>query len=178
MTPIVVAFSSCRRDGDRGYAGRPDLGEYCAWNNPNRQAECPCNAATAAHLVPNSLPKQINAGLLNVGYAEDGPADGPAVMLLHGWPYDIYSFVDVAPLLASQGYRVIVPYVRGYGTTRFLSSDTLRNGQPSALAVDTVALRWTPSRSRKRSWPVSIGERGLATSSRCSGQNAARPLSR
>ena len=84
--------------------------------------------------------KQIDAGLLNVGYAEDGPADGPAVMLLHGWPYDIYSFVDVAPLLASQGYRVIVPYVRGYGTTRFLSSDTLRNGQPSALAVDTVAL--------------------------------------
>ncbi len=66
--------------------------------------------------------KQVNAGLLNVGYAEDGPADGPVVMLLHGWPYDIYSFVDVAPLLASKGYRVIVPYLRGYGTTRFLSS--------------------------------------------------------
>ena len=66
--------------------------------------------------------KQIDAGLLNVGYAEDGPADGPAVILLHGWPYDIYSFVDVAPLLASKGYRVIVPYLRGYGTTRFLSS--------------------------------------------------------
>ena len=84
--------------------------------------------------------KQIDAGLLNVGYAEAGPADGPAVILLHGWPYDIYSFVDVAPLLASAGYRVIVPYVRGYGTTRFLSSDTFRNGQPSAVALDTVAL--------------------------------------
>ena len=67
--------------------------------------------------------KQIDAGLLNVGYAEDGPPDGPAVILLHGWPYDIYSYVDVAPLLASKGYRVIVPYLRGYGTTSFLSSD-------------------------------------------------------
>ena len=76
--------------------------------------------------------KQIEAGVLNVGYAEAGPADGPAVILLHGWPYDIHSFVDVAPLLASAGYRVIVPYLRGYGTTRFLSSETPRNGQPSA----------------------------------------------
>ena len=84
--------------------------------------------------------KQIGAGVLNVGYAEAGPADGPPVLLLHGWPYDIYSYVDVAPLLASAGYRVIVPYLRGYGTTRFLSQDTARNGQPSALAVDTVAL--------------------------------------
>jgi len=83
--------------------------------------------------------KQIDAGLLNVGYAEAGPADGAPVLLLHGWPYDIYSFVDVAPLLASAGYRVIVPYLRGYGTTRFLSNDTVRNGQPSALASDTVA---------------------------------------
>ena len=83
--------------------------------------------------------KQIDAGLLNVGYAEMGPSGGPPVILLHGWPYDIHSFVDVAPLLASTGYRVIVPYVRGYGTTRFLSNDTLRNGQPSALAVDTIA---------------------------------------
>ena len=84
--------------------------------------------------------KQIDAGVLNVGYAEAGPANGPPVILLHGWPYDIYSFVDVAPLLASAGYRVIVPYVRGYGTTRFLSSDTFRNGQPSAVAVDLIAL--------------------------------------
>src|SRR3979490_1986132 len=72
--------------------------------------------------------KQIDAGLLNVGYAEAGPTNGPPVILLHGWPYDIYSFVDVSPLLASAGYRVIVPYVRGYGTTRFLSEATFRNG--------------------------------------------------
>ena len=84
--------------------------------------------------------KQIDAGVLNVGYAEDGPANGPAVLLLHGWPYDIYSYVDVAPMLASAGYRVIVPYLRGYGTTRFLSSDTPRNGQQAALAVDALAL--------------------------------------
>jgi pimeloyl-ACP methyl ester carboxylesterase len=83
---------------------------------------------------------QIDAGLLNVGYAEAGPAAGPAVILLHGWPYDIHSFVDVAPLLASAGYRVIVPYLRGYGTTRFLSSETFRNGQQSVLALDAIAL--------------------------------------
>jgi pimeloyl-ACP methyl ester carboxylesterase len=85
------------------------------------------------------LLKQIDAGLLNVGYAEAGPTNGPPVILLHGWPYDIYSFVDVAPLLASAGYRVIVPYLRGYGSTRFLSSGTFRNGQPSAVAVDIIA---------------------------------------
>ena len=83
--------------------------------------------------------KQIDAGVLNIGYAEVGPANGPAVILLHGWPYDIYSFVDVAPLLASTGYRVIIPYLRGYGSTQFLSSDAGRNGQPSAIAVDTIA---------------------------------------
>jgi pimeloyl-ACP methyl ester carboxylesterase len=84
--------------------------------------------------------KQINAGLLNVGYAEAGPADGKPVILLHGWPYDIHAFVDVAPILASAGYRVIIPHVRGYGTTTFLSDATFRNGQPSALAADTIAL--------------------------------------
>src|SRR5215475_8097934 len=84
--------------------------------------------------------KQIDAGVLNVGYAEAGPANGPVVILLHGWPYDIHSYVDVAPLLASKGYRVIVPYVRGYGPTRFLSSESFRNGQPSAVALDTIAL--------------------------------------
>ncbi|HEX7318337.1 MAG TPA: alpha/beta hydrolase [Pyrinomonadaceae bacterium] len=84
--------------------------------------------------------KQIDAGLLNVGYAEAGPIDGRAVILLHGWPYDIHSFVDVAPELVSSGYRVIVPYLRGFGTTRFLSSETLRNGQPSAIALDIIAL--------------------------------------
>src|SRR5438093_739935 len=93
--------------------------------------------------APKSKPlpeKQIDAGLLNIGYAEAGPASGPAVILLHGWPYDIHSYVDVAPLLASKGYRVIVPYLRGYGTTRFLSSDTFPNGQQSALARDVIDL--------------------------------------
>src|SRR5947208_12961813 len=84
--------------------------------------------------------KQINAGVLNVGYAEAGPSDGPAVLLLHGWPYDIHSYVDVAPLLAAAGYRVIVPYLRGSGTTRFLSSETFRNGQQSVVALDIIAL--------------------------------------
>ena len=84
--------------------------------------------------------KQIEAGVLNIGYAELGPIDGPPVILLHGWPYDIHTYVDVAPLLASKGYRVIVPYLRGYGTTRFLSSETKRNGQQSALAADVIAL--------------------------------------
>jgi len=84
--------------------------------------------------------KQIDAGLLNVGFAEAGPIGGPAVILLHGWPYDIHSYVDVAPALAAAGYRVLVPYLRGYGTTRFLSDGTFRNGQPSALALDAVAL--------------------------------------
>jgi pimeloyl-ACP methyl ester carboxylesterase len=84
--------------------------------------------------------KQINAGVLNVGYAEVGPAEGPVVILLHGWPYDIHSFADVAPRLVSAGYRVIIPYLRGHGTTRFLSGSTVRNGQQSVLAVDVIAL--------------------------------------
>ena len=84
--------------------------------------------------------RQINAGLLSVGYAEAGPGDGPAVVLLHGWPYDIHSYVDVAPLLASSGYRVIVPYLRGYGSTRFLSTETFRNAQQSVVALDVIAL--------------------------------------
>jgi pimeloyl-ACP methyl ester carboxylesterase len=102
-----------------------------------------------AGLVPSVKPgthtsfaalKQVDAGVLKVGYAEAGPADGSPVLLLHGWPYDIHAFVDVAPLLAAQGYRVIVPYLRGYGTTRFLSADSPRNGQQSAFAVDAIAL--------------------------------------
>jgi pimeloyl-ACP methyl ester carboxylesterase len=84
--------------------------------------------------------KQINAGALNIGYAEAGPADGKPVILLHGWPYDIHSFADVAPLLATKGYRVIVPYLRGHGTTRFLSAGTPRNGQQSVVALDIIAL--------------------------------------
>src|SRR5690242_221548 len=84
--------------------------------------------------------KQVDAGLLSVGYAEAGPAGGPAVILLHGWPYDIHSYAAVTPALASAGFRVIVPYLRGYGTTRFLSEATPRNGQQSALGADAVAL--------------------------------------
>jgi pimeloyl-ACP methyl ester carboxylesterase len=84
--------------------------------------------------------KHVKAGVLDVAYAEDGPAHGKPVLLLHGWPYDIYSFVDVAPILAAAGYRVIIPYLRGYGDTHFLSADTRRNGQQAALAVDAIAL--------------------------------------
>jgi pimeloyl-ACP methyl ester carboxylesterase len=84
--------------------------------------------------------RQIDAGLLNVGYVEIGPANGPVVLLLHGWPYDIHSYIEVAPLLAASGYRTIVPFARGYGATRFLSGATMRNGQQAALAVDTIAL--------------------------------------
>ena len=83
--------------------------------------------------------KQVDAGVLSVQYAEAGPADGPPVLLLHGWPYDIHSFVDVAPILAARGYRVLVPYLRGYGGTTFRSADTVRNGQQAALATDAVA---------------------------------------
>ena len=109
-------------------------------------------SAQTASKVPGNIPaikpgtntsfaalKEVDAGLLRVGYAEAGPSDGPSVILLHGWPYDIHAFVDVAPPLASAGYRVLVPYLRGYGTTRFLASSTPRNGQPSALAVDAIA---------------------------------------
>jgi pimeloyl-ACP methyl ester carboxylesterase len=86
------------------------------------------------------LLRQIDAGLLNVGYVDTGPAEGPVVVLLHGWPYDIHSYVDVCPGLAEAGYRVIVPYVRGFGTTRFLSGETFRNGEQAVLAVDVIAL--------------------------------------
>ena len=120
--------------------------------------------------------KQVDAGLLNVGYAEDGPADGPVVMLLHGWPYDIHSFVDVAPLLASRGYRVIVPYARGYGSPRFLSSDTLRNGQTAALAGDAVALMDALKIQKAVLAGFDWGAR-TGMSSRCSRRNAAGPWS-
>ena len=104
---------------------------------------CICEAQSSTRTVSSSNAsfgpiKQINAGLLNVGYVEAGPSDGTPVILLHGWPYDIYSFADVTPLLASKGYHVFVPYLRGYGTTRFLSDNTFRDGQPSAVAVDII----------------------------------------
>ncbi|MGW5419746.1 alpha/beta fold hydrolase [Streptomyces sp. NPDC003943] len=114
-------------------------------------------AATASHgpggkpvpTVPSSIPgshtefrtyKHVKAGVLDIGYAEAGPAHGPVVLCLHGWPYDIHSYVDVAPLLADLGYRVIVPYLRGHGTTRFLSRRTPRTAEQSAIALDIIAL--------------------------------------
>ncbi|MGW0993174.1 alpha/beta fold hydrolase [Streptomyces sp. NPDC002523] len=104
---------------------------------------------SAAPVIPTAAPgthtsfptiKQVHAGLLDVGYAELGPAHGPVVICLHGWPYDIHSYVDVAPLLAAEGCRVIVPYLRGHGTTRFLSARTFRNAQQSVIALDIIAL--------------------------------------
>jgi pimeloyl-ACP methyl ester carboxylesterase len=97
------------------------------------------SAASGTHRILGPL-KQIDAGLLNVGYVDAGPADGPVVLLLHGWPYDIHSYTDVTPLLTAKGYRVIIPYVRGCGTTQFLSGGTFRNGQPGAVAQDVIDL--------------------------------------
>ena len=99
--------------------------------------------------------RQIDAGLLNVGYVDIGPAEGPVVVLLHGWPHDIHSYIDVCPGLAEAGYRVIVPHLRGFGTTRFLSDETFRNGEQAALAVDVIASRW-PRQSPRRLAPRNI----------------------
>jgi pimeloyl-ACP methyl ester carboxylesterase len=116
-------------------AGRLGLFDVAhAQSGTATQAAVPGTLASFASL------KQINAGPLKVGYAEAGPANGPAVMLLHGWPYDIHTYVDVAPLLAARGYRVIVPHLRGYGATSFLSTSTVRNGQQSVMAHDVIAL--------------------------------------
>ena len=117
------------RHGRRGFAALPD---QCECTDSQARAE---NGAGSLGTL-----RQVDAGVLDVGYAEAGPSRGPAVILLHGWPYDIHAFVDVVPRLVSAGYRVIVPHLRGYGTTRFRSSETLRNGQQSALAADVIAL--------------------------------------
>ena len=122
-----------------GIAAMTVAGHFAMIDSANAQSSKTKPAAATAIKSFGSL-KQIDAGVLNVSYAEAGPADGRPVILLHGWPYDIHSFVEVAPLLAAASCRVIVPYLRGYGATRFLASETLRNGQPSALAVDSIAL--------------------------------------
>jgi pimeloyl-ACP methyl ester carboxylesterase len=114
------------------------VGTAAAQSNNARSARLP--AIRPGTNISFGALKQADAGVLNVGYAEVGPANGPGVILLHGWPYDIHSFVDVAPFLASAGYRVIVPYLRGYGTTQFLSNDTPRTGQQSVVAADAIAL--------------------------------------
>ena len=133
-TEVVDQDRRCFFGTAAGYAAAVQLGlstsSQAQWAKPKLPD---INPGTHTSFGPL---KQIDAGVLNVGYAEAGPASGPPVLLLHGWPYDIHSFVDVAPVLAGEGYRVIIPYLRGYGTTRFLSSETIRNGQPSALAVD------------------------------------------
>ena len=132
----------------RGFLGTAALTLAAAQLGLTQAAHAQTSQARAAAL-PATAPgthtsfgalKHVNAGVLNVAYAEAGPADGPVALLLHGWPYDIYAFVDVAPLLAARGYRVIMPYLRGYGATTFLSPDTMRNGQPSAMATDMIAL--------------------------------------
>jgi len=118
----------------------PQLGMFGSTDAHGSDARAAGRAAGPGANTSFGPLKQIDAGVLDVGYAEAGPADGRPVILLHGWPYDIHSFVDVVPQLASAGYRVIVPHLRGHGTTRFRSSDTFRNGQPSALATDVIAL--------------------------------------
>ena len=112
----------------------------CAHTDSTRTTRAVPPKSTLRTHIPFSPLKQVDAGVLNVGYAEAGGADAPPVVLLHGWPYDIYSFADVAPLLANAGYRVLIPYLRGYGTTRFQSSETLRSGQQSVVALDIIAL--------------------------------------
>jgi pimeloyl-ACP methyl ester carboxylesterase len=129
----------------RSFLGVAALGFAAAEFGINGSARAQSGSAAATTIKPGANSsfgslKQIDAGVLNIGYAEAGPADGPVVILLHGWPYDIHSYVDVAPLLAAKGYRVIVPHLRGYGTTRFLSGETIRNGQQSVIAVDIIAL--------------------------------------
>src|ERR1700694_3805478 len=105
-----------------------------------QSAESTGNTKAATRVASFENIRQVDAGTLSIGYAEAGPQNGPVVILLHGWPYDIYSFAEVTPLLVSAGYRVIVPYLRGYGSTRFLSADTPRNGQQAVVAVDIIAL--------------------------------------
>lgn len=148
MTPPAEAQLTAGKNGSTGISRRRfAVASLCA--GTTLLTAGPLSAVEATSRLSGPKPetstsfsplKQIDAGLLRVAYAETGPSTGSPVILLHGWPYDIYSYIDVAPILASTGYRVIVPYLRGYGATRFLSDETFRNGQPSALALDTVAL--------------------------------------
>jgi pimeloyl-ACP methyl ester carboxylesterase len=120
-------------------AGRFGLTRFAKMPIAEIPAERGITSTQSESMLFDSL-KQIDAGVLNVGYVDAGPANGPAVVLLHGWPYDIHAYADVVPVLAGKGYRVIVPYLRGYGTTRFLSDETIRNGEQATMAVDTIAL--------------------------------------
>jgi pimeloyl-ACP methyl ester carboxylesterase len=126
-----------RRDFAKGVGVAAAAGVAACSTGSRAARSTTAGSTPAPHTTFGSL-KQINAGLLNVGYAEDGPTDGPPVILLHGWPYDIYSYLDVVPLLTARGYRVLVPYLRGFGSTQFLSNSTFRNGQQAALATDII----------------------------------------
>ena len=128
-----------RRLFAQGVAGVMAAGTLAACSSEKTAGPAAATTTSASHTKFAAL-KQIKAGPLDFGYAEDGPADGKPVFLLHGWPYSIYSYVDVAPILAAAGYRVIVPFLRGYGTTTFLSANTVRNGQQAATASDLIAL--------------------------------------
>lgn len=143
MTSEVEKVDQCRRSLI-GAAAMTITAMDLALSSPavasSKKSNLPVNSGQKIGAKSFEAIKQVDAGLLNIGYADVGPADGQSVILLHGWPYDIYTYVDVAPILASKGYRVIVPYLRGYGTTRFLASETPRNGQQSAFAVDIIAL--------------------------------------
>jgi pimeloyl-ACP methyl ester carboxylesterase len=129
-----------RRLFAQGVAGVMAAGTLAACSSEKAAAPAAATTTTSPGHTKFAAIKQINAGPLNIGYAEDGPATGQPVILLHGWPYSIYSYVDVAPALAAAGYRVIVPFLRGYGSTTFLSADTVRNGQQAATASDLIAL--------------------------------------
>ncbi|KWT73322.1 MULTISPECIES: alpha/beta hydrolase [unclassified Variovorax] len=122
-----------------GVAATQLAASITAFAQPRDLASTPAPSPSAPLNLLGPI-KNVEAGVLNVGYAEMGPASGAPIVLLHGWPYDIHTYVDVAPLLASEGFRIIVPHLRGYGTTRFISSTTPRNGQPAAIAVDIIAL--------------------------------------
>jgi pimeloyl-ACP methyl ester carboxylesterase len=122
---------------------RRQFGGFCAAVTAASVAACAPPSGVRTGAAPaNTFPplKQIEAGVLDIGYADLGPADGPPVILLHGWPYDVHSYVDVAPALVSAGYRVIVPFLRGFGATTFLAAGTLRNAQQTAVASDVIAL--------------------------------------
>ena len=132
--PLICTAAAC--------VAAARLGATPAAAYPEPAEATPAQALAIKPSSPGSFAalKQIEAGVLDIGYAEAGAPDGPPVLLLHGWPYDIHSYLEVAPLLASAGYRVIVPYLRGYGSTRFLSNETVRNGQQAALAADVITL--------------------------------------
>ena len=139
---MSTSFSRQRRNFFGFAAGIAAAARFGSISTANAQTKGagPITAVKPGTNISFGPLKQVEAGVLNVGYAEAGPAGGPVVILLHGWPYDIHSYAEVAPLLASAGYRVIIPYLRGYGSTTFRSPEAMRNGEPAAMAADIIAL--------------------------------------